>query len=135
MIELKISFKHELYEEYDEKEKRKVVYYKRPLIMGGSRKFYKNRICVTGEDIDKIREVKYILPRIYKFPNPIRPGRDKNFELIFWAWARVGSMDIIVTDTDGDVHNYKHLLRLDELVKEAEAKKWTKEYEFEQTPL
>jgi hypothetical protein len=131
MIELEISFKHELYEQHDAAEQRMVVYYKRPLMMGGRRKLYKNRIFVTGE-IDKIREVKYIFH--HSFPNPIRTVIDRNtkFELIFWAWEEGFTMNIVVADTDGDLHNYRHPIRLFDLVKKAEAQKLTKEYKFYQ---
>lgn len=129
MIELEISFKHELYKQYDDAEQRMVVYYKRPLMMGGRRKLYKNRIFVTGE-VGKIREVKYIFH--HSFPNPIRTVIDRDtFELIFWAWGGF-TMNIVVADTDGDLHNYRHQIRLLDLVKKAEAQKLTKEYEFEQ---
>ena len=130
MIELEIDFEHIL-EEYDDKVKKMVVYYRQPLMMGGGRKLYKNRIRAVGKDIDKIREVKYIFHA--SFPNPIRTviDRDTNFEQIFWAWGNF-TMNIVVADTDGDLHNYRHPIRLLDKVKKAEALNLTKEYKPEQ---
>lgn len=121
--ELKISFAHELYSE-----KTKVVHYKQPWV-SGSRTLYRNRICVKGnnEDIDKIREVKYILHPT--FPNPIRTvtntKRDKEFELIFWAWGEF-KMHIIVTAIAGKVYDYTVPIRLHDILREAKEDKSVK---------
>ena len=130
MIELEIDFEHVL-EEYDDKVKKMVVYYRQPLMMGGGRKLYKNRIRAVGKDKNKIREVKYIFHA--SFPNPIRSviNPETNFEQIFWAWGNF-TMNIVVADTDGDLHNYRHPIRLLDKVKKAEAQNLTKEYKPEQ---
>lgn len=127
MIELEIDFEHILYEEYDDVKKKMVVYFRQPLMMGGSQKLYKNRIRAVGKDIDKIREVKYIFH--HTFPNPIRTviDKDTNFELIFWAWGDF-TMKIVVADTEGDFHIYRHPIRLLDKVKKAEAQNLTKVY-------
>lgn len=118
MIELEIDFEHIL-ERYDYVKKKWVVYYRQPLMMGGSQKLYENRIRAVGKDIDKIREVKYILHPT--FPNPVRTvtNKDTNFELIFWAWGDF-TMNIVVADTDGDFHNYRPPIRLLDKLKKAE---------------
>ena len=117
MIELEIDFEHEI-EEYDDVKGKKVAYYKQPLMMGGGQKLYKNRIRAVGKDIDKIREVKYIFAPT--FPNPIRTviDRKNNFERIFWAGDDF-TMNIVVIDTDGDLHNYRHQISLLDLVGKA----------------
>ena len=127
MIELEIDFEHEI-KEYDDDEKKMVVYYRQPLMMGGSRKLYKNRIRAVGKDIDKIREVKYIFSPT--FPNPIRTVIDRgtNFERIFWAWDDF-TMNIVVIDTDGDLHNYRHQISLLDIVNKAEVQGLTKKIE------
>ena len=116
-----IRFKNEvaLNEVVDNKEE-KVVHYKRPWV-AGSRIFYKNRIYVS-KGVDKISRVKYMLHPT--FPNPVRTvtNKDTNFELIFWAWGGF-QMDIIVTDTDGEIYNYTCPTRLNGLLREAKADK------------
>lgn len=117
---------------YDKEEK--VVHYKRRWKVG--RIFYKNRIYVS-KGVDKISRVKYILHPT--FPNPVRTvtNKDKNFELIFWAWGGF-QMDIIVTDTDGEIYNYKCSTRLNELLREAKADKsvkWNDESVADQIPI
>ncbi|MBE9594728.1 MAG: hypothetical protein IMF19_14755 [Proteobacteria bacterium] len=113
-----ICFKNEVYDKEE-----KVVHYKRPW-MAGKSIFYKNRIYVS-KGVDKISRVKYILHPT--FPNPVRTvtNKDKNFELIFWAWGGF-QMEIIVTDTDGEIYNYGFSTRLNELLREAKADKSVK---------
>ena len=128
---LEISFVHELYSQ-----KEKVVHYKRPW-MGGKRILYKNRVYTTGKDIDKIREVQYILHPT--FPNPLRTvtNRNNGFELIFWAWGGF-QMNILVTDTDGEVYDYTLPIRLGDILREAKgntAVKWSDESIPVQSPL
>ena len=130
--EIDIRFENELYNERE-----KAVHYKRPWLTGGRRILYKNRIYATGKDIDKIREVQYILHPT--FPNPVRTvtNRNTNFELILWAWGGF-TVNIIVTDNDGEVYNYKHPIKLNDLLREAKkdiSVSWKDESLPEQFPL
>lgn len=116
--ELEISFTHELYDP-----KNKVVYYKRPW-MGGSNILYKIWIYVTGkeEDIDKIREVKYIFPAFPKHPVRTVTDRDNYFKLIFWAWGGF-RMNIIVTSIYDELYEYTVPIRLHTLLAAAKLNK------------
>lgn len=91
--ELDIQFYNEVIDENNN-----VKYFK-----SGSRYLYWHRIYAQGRDLDKVKEITYILHS--SFANPIRKisTRSNGFELITWAWGEF-TIKTIITTIDGEEH-------------------------------
>jgi len=65
----------------------------------GGYSYVKNRIYLTGPDLDKVKKVQYVLHET--FPNPVRVSEDpsNNFEIWIWTWGRFPIKAIITTKT------------------------------------
>jgi len=59
--------------------------------------YIRNRLSLTGPDLDKVARVKYILPQ--SFPNPEQISEDvsKNFETWILTWGRFNGIAIVTT--------------------------------------
>ena len=59
--------------------------------------YIRNRLSLTGPDLDKVARVKYILPQ--SFPNPEQVSEDasKNFETWILTWGRFNGIAIVTT--------------------------------------
>jgi hypothetical protein len=59
--------------------------------------YIRNRLSLTGPDLDKVAKVKYILPQ--SFPNPEQVSEDPstNFETWILTWGRFNGIAIITT--------------------------------------
>ena len=67
---------------YSEKDRR--VYY----CQEGKYFYVKNRVYLTGSDLDKVKKVTYYLHET--FPNPVQVSTDRSneFEIWIWTWGR-----------------------------------------------
>lgn len=79
---------------------------------------YWHRIYAKEGDIDKIKEVTYILHPT--FPKPVRRAWDRksNFELIIWAWGEF-DIKIIITTEDGEEHHQDFSFRFGDKLRKA----------------
>jgi transcription initiation factor IIF auxiliary subunit len=112
---LSIEFINEVVDKKDNK----VKFYKR-----GDKYLYWHRIYAHGteEELNKIKEITYILHPT--FQNPVRKTSDKsnNFELITWAWGEF-TMKIIITTKDGEEYYRDFEFKLGEPLRKAKEKK------------
>lgn len=88
----------------------------------GDKYLFRNRIYAKGGDIDKVREITYVVHP--SFPDPIRRVRDRgsNFELIIWAWGEF-TIKTIITTTDKKEHYKDFDLKFGDKLREAERRK------------
>jgi|GEM_PF-1176791 len=79
---------------YTEEDRR--VYY----CQEGKYFYVKNRIYLTGSDLNKVKSVKYVLHPT--FPNPVQVSDDtrNDFEIWIWTWGRFPVQAIITTKSD-----------------------------------
>ena len=78
---------------YSENDRR--VYY----CQEGKYFYVKNRVYLTGSDLNKVKKVTYYLHET--FPNPVQVSTDRsnNFEIWIWTWGRFPIMAEIETDS------------------------------------
>ncbi|GEM_PF-1978364 len=78
---------------YSESDRR--VYY----CQEGKYFYVKNRVYLTGSDIDKVTKVTYYLHK--SFPNPVQVSTDRgnDFEIWIWTWGRFPIRAEIETDS------------------------------------
>jgi transcription initiation factor IIF auxiliary subunit len=121
---LDIEFKNELYNPHIGTPQ---VLYKKRIVRTGVRNIYRNRLYVTGHDVDKIKEVRYTLH--HTFPNPVRISKNptNGFETIIWAWGEF-DIHIKVTTKNNEEHTFEHRFEFGDQLREA-AK--NKDIEFE----
>ncbi len=109
---LDVEFDNEVYDN-----NRQVMYKK-----SRDKYLYRHRIYAKGNDLDKVKEIKYTLHP--SFPNPIRTVRDmeNNFELITWAWGEFRIKIIIITK-DGNEHYRDFDFRFGDKLRDAKKNK------------
>jgi len=47
----------------------------------------RNRIFITGPDVDKVKKVTYLLHPTFPNPVAVSEDRDSNFEIWIWCWG------------------------------------------------
>lgn len=77
-----------------------------------------NRVYAKGEDMDKVKEITYIVHP--SFPNPVRRvrNRESGFELIIWAWGEF-TIKIIITTKDEEEYYRDFFLGFGDKLEEA----------------
>lgn len=82
--------------------------------------YIRNRLSLTGADLDKVARVKYILPQ--SFPNPEQVSEDgsKNFETWILTWGRFNGIAIVTTKS-GQQFEIPYSISFKEKVERAKA--------------
>lgn len=104
---LDIQFRNTL---YDQDNKTQKVMFTPVDSDQGTKYLFRSRIYVTGTDVDKIREVRYLLHPTFADPIRVATDRQKGFEILIWAWGEF-DIDIVVLTHDKDEHHFTHQFR------------------------
>jgi hypothetical protein len=83
--------------------------------------YIRNRLYITGPDMDKVAKVKYILPQ--SFPNPEQVSEDtsKNFETWIFTWGKFNGV-AIVTAKSGQTFEKEYYISFKDKVEAARSK-------------
>ncbi len=74
-------------------DKDRVVYY----CQEGKDFYVKNRIYLTGPDLNKVKSVKYVLHPSFPNPEQISEDSSNDFEIWIWTWGKFPVKAIITT--------------------------------------
>jgi hypothetical protein len=59
--------------------------------------YFRNRLYLTGPDLDKVAKVKYILPQSFPNPEQISQDASNNFEIWILTWGRFNGIALVTT--------------------------------------
>lgn len=59
--------------------------------------YFRNRLYLTGPDLDKVAKVKYILPQSFPNPEQISQDTSNNFEIWILTWGKFNGIALVTT--------------------------------------
>lgn len=90
LASLNVQVVNDVYSQADRK-----IYY----CQEGKYYYIRNRLYLTGPDLDKVAKVKYVLPPSFPDPEQVSEDASKNFEVWILTWGRFNSAAIVTTNS------------------------------------
>jgi len=84
--------------------------------------YIRNRLSLTGPDLDKVARVNYILPQSFPNPEQISEDASKNFETWILTWGRFNGIAIVTTKS-GQQFEIPYSLAFKDKVERAKAQR------------